>query len=794
MDVDGVGVAIASGVVVEGVREKNPQNLPPPAVSAALPAVVPAAAAAAPAAAPARAAAATTPSALEPVALSPRASRVPPGFEETPDEGTPVTPYGKRSRDAAPASAAAAAGEGTPAGAETPGSVGGGLSKRQRTPSLKYADDFTSGMGGKGGVTPGTPHAVTRLADVDTSQAATGPARRGELMLTLPEARLKRLPKGYCLEPVGSVVVPWDDGGRPKRTPAEKAEAREREAEARRVEKEAREAARAKVRAEKEARRELDRQARDLMKAQRSGRGGDAAALALHALPRPPSNVDRMSKEERKQWKRELKKQLTKVDRLENVMGIQSDKKRDKKSAARKAERKRERERLREQAAAAEAAAARWQPEPEEAAEEEEPEADVTLGPRHMRSLMDVCKNILNAIRRHRDAWPFLEPVDVVALKLDDYYDVVKQPMDLGTVSKKLDQEKYPHPDDFAADMRLVFTNAQLYNAPEVFIHKLAGTLLAQFDKKYSSMPNKIHQQMEKARAEAAKAKRDAAELKRLQALARMAPPTPHHAAPGRFDEGGAGPSAAEIRSITEHEKQISDLQSQIALLTQAVNQSNSFKGSGGGRGGSPPLLAVNQDHIPLSFEEKTKLSNNIDRLIQMQPDALSKVLEIIPQSQLNPGGDAEEIEIDFESLSTKVLRDLQRYVDRCFRSKKGGGGGVARKSAASPSAGRNHNGSRPSPRPEETVQAQAKRLNEMEAARQASIKQQTQLAAPASRTTPSATGGVSSSKKDTQSNSSRSSESDSDSSSSSSSSSSSDSDSDEGETGSALTPSKKVG
>ena len=31
-------------------------------------------------------------------------------------------------------------------------------------------------------------------------------------------------------------------------------------------------------------------------------------------------------------------------------------------------------------------------------------------------------------------AWPFLQPVNVEQLGLRDYYDIIKRPMDLGTV------------------------------------------------------------------------------------------------------------------------------------------------------------------------------------------------------------------------------------------------------------------------------------------------------------------------------------------------------------------------
>lgn len=31
-------------------------------------------------------------------------------------------------------------------------------------------------------------------------------------------------------------------------------------------------------------------------------------------------------------------------------------------------------------------------------------------------------------------AWPFLKPVDAQTLGLHDYHDIIKQPMDLGTI------------------------------------------------------------------------------------------------------------------------------------------------------------------------------------------------------------------------------------------------------------------------------------------------------------------------------------------------------------------------
>lgn len=71
---------------------------------------------------------------------------------------------------------------------------------------------------------------------------------------------------------------------------------------------------------------------------------------------------------------------------------------------------------------------------------------------------------IIVSIMSRREAQPFREPVDWKALGLYDYLDIVKYPMDLGTVKSKLENNLYPTINDAANDVRLVWTNCMLYN------------------------------------------------------------------------------------------------------------------------------------------------------------------------------------------------------------------------------------------------------------------------------------------------------------------------------------------
>ena len=45
-----------------------------------------------------------------------------------------------------------------------------------------------------------------------------------------------------------------------------------------------------------------------------------------------------------------------------------------------------------------------------------------------------VAKKVLQAISKVKGCYLFQQPVDVVRYKIDDYYDIVKKPMDFGTV------------------------------------------------------------------------------------------------------------------------------------------------------------------------------------------------------------------------------------------------------------------------------------------------------------------------------------------------------------------------
>lgn len=79
-------------------------------------------------------------------------------------------------------------------------------------------------------------------------------------------------------------------------------------------------------------------------------------------------------------------------------------------------------------------------------------------------------QSVLQEIKSHDSAWPFLEPVNPKTTGAFDYYDVIKNPMDLSTMQKRLDAGNfYVTKDIFTADLRRMFENCKTYNGKSQF-------------------------------------------------------------------------------------------------------------------------------------------------------------------------------------------------------------------------------------------------------------------------------------------------------------------------------------
>merc|ERR1739838_572953 len=111
-----------------------------------------------------------------------------------------------------------------------------------------------------------------------------------------------------------------------------------------------------------------------------------------------------------------------------------------------------------------------------------------------------ICNEILKELfsKKHSGyAWPFYKPVDADLLGLSDYHEIIKNPMDLGTVKNKMDREN-KNGAEFANDVRTIFTNCYKYNPPDHDVVAMARKLQDVFEMRYAKVPEdepfEIHQ------------------------------------------------------------------------------------------------------------------------------------------------------------------------------------------------------------------------------------------------------------------------------------------------------------
>nr|XP_061838028.1 bromodomain-containing protein 4 [Nerophis lumbriciformis] len=341
-------------------------------------------------------------------------------------------------------------------------------------------------------------------------------------------------------------------------------------------------------------------------------------------------------------------------------------------------------------------------------------------------------------------AWPFYKPVDVAALGLHDYHDIIKHPMDLSTIKAKLENRQCRDPQEFAADVRLMFSNCYKYNPPDHEVVAMARKLQDVFEMRFAKMP-------------------DEPEIKPLASV--PAPPL-HHPAPVKpqpplahvaSSSDSSSDSSSESESSTddseeeraqrlaELQEQLKAVHEQLAALSQpqaskpkrkekekkekkkdkhkkkvgildeiqdaipvsqlskrsksSTNNKELLKKKSSKKEGMknsqpsnlPPVLSLEDDLAtlasgekckPMTYEEKRQLSLDINKL---PGDKLGRVVHIIQSREPSlKNSNPDEIEIDFETLKPSTLRELERYVSTCLRKKKKGGAEKSLESMAS--------------------------------------------------------------------------------------------------------------
>ncbi|XP_065853754.1 transcription factor GTE1-like isoform X2 [Euphorbia lathyris] len=216
-------------------------------------------------------------------------------------------------------------------------------------------------------------------------------------------------------------------------------------------------------------------------------------------------------------------------------------------------------------------------------------------------------------ITQHKWARPFIEPVDVVGLGLHDYYKVIENPMDLGTIKNKLEAKSgtgYRNVREIYADVRLVFKNAMKYNDERDDVHIMAKKLLEKFEEKWLQLLPKV----------AKEEKRQAKDQVAMQA-------------------------AVKLAQEASHANMARDLNNELCEVDMKLGNLRKM---------------VIQECRKTSVEEKKKLGT---ALTLLSPGDLTKALEIVADDNPSFQATAQEVDLDMDSQSELTLWRLRIFV-----------------------------------------------------------------------------------------------------------------------------------
>lgn len=343
----------------------------------------------------------------------------------------------------------------------------------------------------------------------------------------------------------------------------------------------------------------------------------------------------------------------------------------------------------------------------------EDDDPDAQLG-----RLLEKCGQLLKFISEKDVASGafFANPVDPVALGLPTYYQIISEPMDLGTIQSKLDSDEIETPEEFGRLVRLVFENAMTFNVePTHIVHQSARQLLILFNQKFRDverMAENIRRQHKlpdtvvktdpmgggKQLSKSKKRKGGSDELmsakrRRLSEAQTMAAENANAmsalvaAAPQGITTGGSV-SRAEFNAMLQ---MIQKLQAQVVQTYTALAEmsSDAIEEPPALTQTAPPHSVEMQAYVPsqqeenhapvqekkkavpkrkepsplddeksLTFEEQQAMTEAINRLPR---DKLPGVVKIIRESANL--GDDDTIEMDVDQLDTVTQRKLQRFV-----------------------------------------------------------------------------------------------------------------------------------
>lgn len=279
-------------------------------------------------------------------------------------------------------------------------------------------------------------------------------------------------------------------------------------------------------------------------------------------------------------------------------------------------------------------------------------------------ALYQIRKLLLNLLKNDKEGW-FSVPVNAQALGLPTYHTVIKSPMDLGTIKKRLDENKYSNQAQVADEIRLTFNNACTFNPVGHAVHAVAAQHLKLFESELKKILRNQSNKKKKGKSETSGYKRKSgkkSEINRENPFGSSSDDNDSDSDSGFVRKRKKTTGSRDNPEVVNLRRQVEEMNKQIALITQVQQQSVLMQQSS--HVISAPPTAQSKNLRPLSYQQKRQLSQDIRKLPN---DSLHGVIQILTECGVTAGVEGEEVELDIETMGPYASRKIQKYVRKCL-------------------------------------------------------------------------------------------------------------------------------
>ncbi|KAF3933399.1 hypothetical protein ABW19_dt0207307 [Dactylella cylindrospora] len=280
------------------------------------------------------------------------------------------------------------------------------------------------------------------------------------------------------------------------------------------------------------------------------------------------------------------------------------------------------------------------------------------LKPRRKKSVAEFkfCEGIMKELYKKQHsviAYPFYDPVDPVALGIPDYFKIIKKPMDMSEINRKLTQNEYNNSNEFEADIRLMFNNCYKFNPQGSPVYSAGKSLEAIFDEKWSQKPSFKEEtptppvEEEEEEEEEEESEDEASpQLEKLEAqLSRLTSEIETIRKQKKVKKSSPAPKG--------HKKKASVSGPSIKAATAKTAATTKKKSATKKKPEVAPYM---------TFAQKQELSERINTL---SPAKMHQALNLIKANHPNLAQDgSDEIELDIDELAPATLHKLYKFVN----------------------------------------------------------------------------------------------------------------------------------